>query len=46
LGATACAPGLTACESSANWIDIVAELQNGSTTAAPVPRAGQIAPKM
>src|SRR5690349_15997712 len=43
---TACAPVCTACEISASCIDIVMELQNGSTKPAPVPRAGQIAPKM
>jgi hypothetical protein len=43
---TACAPVPTAWEISARCIDMVVELQNGSTRPAPVPRAGQMAPKM
>jgi len=43
---TACAPGDTACETSARCKLIVALLHHGSTSPAPTPRSGQIAPKM
>ena len=43
---TACAPGATACEISCRCRAIVTLLHHGSTRAAPVPRSGQIAPKI
>jgi hypothetical protein len=43
---TACAPGVTALAISAKCRIIAALLQRGRTRAAPVPRGGQIAPKM
>src|SRR6476646_7844599 len=43
---TACAPGATACDISARCSTIVLLLHQGSTSPAPVPRSGQIAPKI
>ncbi len=43
---TACAPGATAWLTSSNWAAIASVSQEGTTRPAPVPLAGQIAPKM
>jgi hypothetical protein len=43
---TACAPGATFALISTKCRFIISALANGNTRAAPVPRAGQIAPKM
>ena len=43
---TACAPGVTFALISARCRFIISALANGSTSAAPMPRAGQIAPKI
>jgi hypothetical protein len=40
------APGATALEISARWSAMAAVVQRGRTRAAPLPRAGQMAPKM
>jgi hypothetical protein len=43
---TACAPGATAWEISAKCSAMASVVQRGSTSPAPLPWAGQIAPKM
>jgi hypothetical protein len=46
INSTACAPGLMAMAISARCKLIAAVLQRGRTSAAPLPWAGQIAPKI